>query len=77
MGAMDELNRRFGRGAVAIACVRQERHGGAPRQERRSPRFTTRAHEFVTVRALRGLRRLIKHKDTPADDALIAAVAPR
>lgn len=53
MGAVDALNRRFGRGAVAVAsAAHQARHGEhAGRQERRSPRYTTRLEEIVTVRA--------------------------
>jgi DNA polymerase V len=55
MGALDALNRRFGRGAVAVASA-----GAAPqgtgsgytaKQERRSPRYTTRLDEIPTVRA--------------------------
>ena len=53
MGAIDALNRRFGRGAVTVAsAVKQARHvEHAGRQERRSPRYTTRLDEIVTVRA--------------------------
>lgn len=53
MGAIDTLNRRFGRGAVTVAsAVKQVRHvEHAGRQERRSPRYTTRLDEIVTVRA--------------------------
>ncbi len=53
MGAVDGLNRRFGRGAVTVAsAAHQARHGEhAGRQERRSPRYTTRLEEIVKVRA--------------------------
>ena len=53
MGAIDALNRRYGRGAVVIAsALHQARHGGhAGRQGSRSPRYTTRLDEVVTVRA--------------------------
>lgn len=53
MGAVDALNRRFGRGAVTVAsAVHQARNGEhAGRQERRSPRYTTRLEEIVTARA--------------------------
>jgi DNA polymerase V len=53
MGAVDSLNRRFGRGAVAVASAQHQarnvQHAG--RQLRRSPRYTTRLEEVVTVRA--------------------------
>lgn len=53
MGALDALNRRFGRGAVTIAsAARQDAGSGhASKQERRSPRYTTRLDEIPTVRA--------------------------
>lgn len=53
MGAVDALNRRFGRGAVTVAsAARQARNGEhAGKQERRSPRYTTRLEEIVTARA--------------------------
>ena len=53
MGAIDTLNRRFGRGAVAVAsATRQEAHSGyTAKQERRSPRYTTRHDEIPTARA--------------------------
>ncbi|MBL8301442.1 MAG: Y-family DNA polymerase [Ideonella sp.] len=53
MGAVDALNRRYGRGAVTIAsALHQARHDGhAGRQGSRSPRYTTRLDEVVTVRA--------------------------
>lgn len=51
MGAMDALNRRFGRGAVTIAsAVKQVGGGFAVRQERRSPRWTTRLDEIPVAR---------------------------
>jgi len=55
MGALDALNRRFGRGAVAVASAGAERQGTGSgytaKQERRSPRYTTRLHEIPTARA--------------------------
>jgi DNA polymerase V len=56
MATMDELNRRFGRGAVQIGSASLvSRHDEVPswstRQERRSPRYTTRWDEMVKVRA--------------------------
>ena len=53
MVAMDTLNQRFGRGAVTVASAQhQARHGQhAGRQQRRSPRSTTRLAEIVTARA--------------------------
>ena len=52
MGAVDALNRRFGSGAVAVASAAHQARNGehAGRQERRSPRYTTRLEEIVTVR---------------------------
>jgi len=51
MGAVDALNRRFGRGAVAVASAQhQTRHGQhAGKQQRRSPRYTTRLDEIATA----------------------------
>lgn len=53
MGAVDALNRRFGRGAVTVASAAHQVLNGehAGRQERRSPRYTTRLDEIVTARA--------------------------
>jgi len=53
MGALDALNRRFGRGAVDVAsAVHQAVHSShMARQERRSPRYTTRLNEVPTARA--------------------------
>ena len=53
MIAVDRLNVRFGRGAVSVAsAVQQEpRSSHASKQERRSPRYTTRLDEIATVRA--------------------------
>jgi len=53
MGAVDALNRRFGRGAITVAsAAHQAGNGGhSGRQERRSPRVTTRLQEIVTARA--------------------------
>ena len=53
MDTLDAMNRRFGRGALSIASAAHQGLGPAPagRQDRRSPRFTTRLHEIVSVRA--------------------------
>jgi DNA polymerase V len=56
MDAMDVLNRRFGRDAVRIgsatvASSQQETRAWAIKQERRSPRWTTRWDEIPVVRA--------------------------
>ena len=46
-------NRRFGHGAVTVASAQQQRRNQqhAGKQQRRSPRYTTRLEEVVTVRA--------------------------
>lgn len=53
MGALDTLNRRFGKGAVSVASAqhqtRHQQHAG--RQLRRSPRYTTRLEDVAVVRA--------------------------
>jgi DNA polymerase V len=53
MDAIDVLNRRFGRSAVTVASAAHQARNGehAARQERRSPRYTTRLEEIVTARA--------------------------
>lgn len=53
MTALDALNRRFGRGVVAVAsAARHGTHSGSTaKQERRSPRFTTRLDEIPIARA--------------------------
>lgn len=53
MSAMDALNERFGRQAVTVASAtcKDGPSAHASRQERRSPRYTTRLEEIVTVRA--------------------------
>ena len=53
MSAVDVLNQRFGLGAVAVASAVQQGQGArhASRQERRSPRYTTRLAEIVAARA--------------------------
>lgn len=53
MGAVDALNRRFGKGAVTVASAQhQQRHAQhAGKQSRRSPRYTTRLDEIATARA--------------------------
>jgi DNA polymerase V len=56
MQAMDALNRRFGRGAVRIGSTTTARAGdtGAAswsvRQDRRTPRYTTRWDEIPVVK---------------------------
>jgi DNA polymerase V len=53
MGALDALNQRFGRGAVSVASATRTvttRTGYIARQERRSPRYTTRLDEIPTAR---------------------------
>lgn len=51
MSAVDALNRRFGRGAVGVASAMPSAEGKthAGRQERRSPRYTTRLDEIPFV----------------------------
>ncbi|WP_082596168.1 DUF4113 domain-containing protein [Rhizobacter sp. Root16D2] len=51
MGALDALNHRFGQGAVRVASAQQSRatHASVGRQERRTPRYTTRLDEIVCV----------------------------
>ena len=51
MGTLDLLNQRFGRGAVSVASSmqRDERVGYVSKQERRSPRYTTRLEEIPTA----------------------------
>jgi DNA polymerase V len=53
MAAIDALNHRFGRDAVTVASASRprERSAHASRQERRSPRYTTRLDEVATARA--------------------------
>jgi DNA polymerase V len=54
MSAIDTLNQRFGRGAVNVASATSHAARGrshASRQERRSPRYTTRIDEVITARA--------------------------
>jgi len=53
MSALDSLNQRFGRDAVSVASAarRTGPSSHASRQERRSPRCTTRLDEIVTARA--------------------------
>ncbi len=53
MSAMDALNERFGRDAVTVACAarRPGPSAHASRQERRSPRYTTRLDEIAVARA--------------------------
>jgi DNA polymerase V len=57
MQAMDTLNRRFGRGAVRIVsasmakAVDQGAAAWSVRQDRRTPRYTTRWDEMLVVRA--------------------------
>ena len=51
MDAVDTLNRRFGRGAVTVASAAHQTRNGehSGKQERRSPRYTTRLEEIVTA----------------------------
>lgn len=53
MSAMDALNQRFGRDAVTVACAarRPGPSAHASKQERRSPRYTTRLDEIAVARA--------------------------
>jgi len=53
MATLDALNERFGRDAVGIASAakRSSRSTHASRQERRSPRYTTRLDEVLVARA--------------------------
>jgi DNA polymerase V len=53
MATLDALNERFGRDAVSIAssAKRSARIAHASRQERRSPRYTTRLDEVMVARA--------------------------
>jgi DNA polymerase V len=52
MRAMDALNQRFGHGAVDVASAtrRSQPTPAAARQERRSPRYTTRLDEVIVAR---------------------------
>lgn len=53
MTAVDALNQRFGLGAVAVASTVQQGQAVryASKQERRSPRYTTRLAEMAVARA--------------------------
>jgi DNA polymerase V len=53
MATLDALNERFGRGAVGIAsgARKSARSTHASRQERRSPRYTTRLDEVIVAKA--------------------------
>jgi DNA polymerase V len=53
MAALDALNQRFGRGAVNVASAarRSQRSAHGPKQEQRTPRYTTRLDEILTARA--------------------------
>jgi DNA polymerase V len=51
MGAMDRINARYGRGAVRVLATGIERRWGT-RQQRLSPRYTTRLEEILRARAL-------------------------
>ena len=53
MTAIDALNQRFGRDAVTVASAARsgQRSAHASRQERRTPRYTTRLSEIVAARA--------------------------
>lgn len=53
MGALDLLNRRYGRGTVLVASTGMEgdRRRWAMKQERRTPQYTTRWEDMPVVRA--------------------------
>jgi DNA polymerase V len=53
MGTLDALNHRFGKGAVRVASTQQRRGTLASlgKQERRTPRYTTRLDEIALVSA--------------------------
>ena len=53
MGALDALNQRFGRQAVSVASAarRAGPSAHASKQDRRSPRYTTRIDEIAVARA--------------------------
>jgi len=53
MGTVDSLNRRFGRGAVSVASATRHVSNSVhtAKQERRSPRYTTRLDEIPAVMA--------------------------
>ena len=52
MLAMDTLNKRFGRGTLSLATagVTSTPKQWAMKQERRTPRYTTRWDELLTIR---------------------------
>jgi DNA polymerase V len=56
MSALDSVNQRFGRHALTVASAAPGLPRGVPaahasRQQRRSPRYTTRLDEIATLRA--------------------------
>lgn len=53
MSALDALNQRFGRHAVSVASAarRTGPSAHASKQDRRSPRYTTRIEEIAVARA--------------------------
>jgi DNA polymerase V len=53
MGALDQLNRRYGRGTVLLAStgLAGERKPWAMKQERRTPQYTTRWEDMPVVHA--------------------------
>ena len=53
MATLDALNERFGRDAVGIAsgARKSARSTQAPKQQRRSPRYTTRLDEVIVAKA--------------------------
>ena len=53
MATLDALNERFGRDAVGIASAarKSSRSSHASKQERRSPRYTTRLNEVIVAKA--------------------------
>jgi DNA polymerase V len=52
MGAMDQLNRRFGKRTVFVGSAGvPQAHEWAMRQERRTPQYTTRLADIPVVMA--------------------------
>lgn len=49
MAAMDAINARFGKGAVTVACAGEPTGDWVMKQSNRSPRYTTRLSEVLTV----------------------------
>ncbi len=49
MSAVDEINRKFGRGTIRL-CVANSAGAWSGRADRRSPRYTTRLNEVLTIK---------------------------